>query len=281
MLGIPVRYLVKHPSAAAPLVAHPRDTWTRLYEAYVDGRERRLPRQPYVADDHWEERLHAAIGAPWPCPLAPEFWDVFRAVLAELEASGIKPGPESFRDWNDGDAAFVRSLWCLIRHRSLRTIVETGVAHGVTSRIILEALEENRAGHLWSIDLPPLERVWRRQVGMAVARRLADRWSYIEGTSRLHLPALLAQLHQLDLFVHDSLHTERNVRFELGQAWPVLNAGGAMVVDDIDANNGFSTFSHQLGVEMALVAEAEPVRPDTRRFNQKGLFGIVLNQARA
>jgi predicted O-methyltransferase YrrM len=281
MLGIPVRYLVKHPSAATPLVVHPRDTWTRLYEAYVDGRERQLPRQHYVADDHWEEHLHAAIGAPWPCPLTPEFWDVFHAVLAELEASGIEPGPESFRDWNDGDAAFVRSLWCLIRHRSLRTVVETGVAHGVTSRIMLEALAQNRAGHLWSIDLPPIEREWRRQVGMAVARRRADRWSYIEGTSRLHLPALLAQLHQVDLFVHDSLHTERNVRFELGQAWRVLNAGGAMVVDDIDANNGFSTFSQQPDVETALVAEAEPVRPDTRRFNQKGLFGIVLNQARA
>jgi hypothetical protein len=27
-----------------------------------------------------------------------------------------------------------------------------------------------------------------------------------------------------------------------------------------------------------LVCEAEPVRPDTRRFNKKGMFGIVLKQ---
>jgi predicted O-methyltransferase YrrM len=276
MLGIPVRYLVKHPTAATPLVVHPLDTWVRLHEAYVGAHEPQGPPQQYLADDDWEAHLHAAMGAPWPCPLIPEFWDVFHTVLAELQASGIRPGPESFRDWNDGDAAFVRSLWCLIQHRSLRTVVETGVAHGVTSRIMLEALDRNGAGHLWSVDLPPLEREWRKQVGMAVAPYAARRWSYIEGTSRLHLPALLARLHAIDLFVHDSLHTERNVRFELGQAWPALNAGGAIVVDDIDANNGFSRFLQRRDLQTALIAEAEPVRPDPRRFNQKGLFGIVL-----
>ena len=40
-----------------------------------------------------------------------------------------------------------------------RKVVETGVAHGVTSRFILEALERNGRGFLWSIDLPPLEKV--------------------------------------------------------------------------------------------------------------------------
>jgi hypothetical protein len=169
----------------------------------------------------------------------------------------------------------------LIRHRSLRRIVETGVAHGVTSRIMLEALEQNGAGHLWSIDLPPLEREWRQQVGMAVSRRLVPRWSYIEGTSRLHLPALLAHIRRLDLFVHDSLHTERNTRFELEQAWPALNAGGALVVDDIDANNGFHVFTQRPGLGTTLIAEAEPVRPDTRRSNQKGWFGIILRPAPA
>src|SRR5689334_5414074 len=35
VLGIPVRYLVKHPAAAAPLLAHPRDTCARLYDGYL------------------------------------------------------------------------------------------------------------------------------------------------------------------------------------------------------------------------------------------------------
>jgi len=65
----------------------------------------------------------------------------------------------------------VRAIWCLTRHLRPKTVVETGVAHGVTSRCILEALTRSGDGRLWSIDLPPLERDWRKQVGMAVGDR--------------------------------------------------------------------------------------------------------------
>jgi hypothetical protein len=196
--------------------------------------------------------------------------------MRELEAMGIQPGPESFRDWNDGDAGFVRSIWCLIRHLELHTVVETGVAHGVTSRFILEALGANGDGHLSSIDVPPLERHWKWQVAIAVPAQLTARWTYIKGTSRLRLPALLSSLGQIDLFVHDSLHTGRNVGFELDCAWAALQPGCAVVVDDIDANWGFHNFTQHTQTWQYLICEAEPMRPDYRRFNQKGLFGLAL-----
>lgn len=75
--------------------------------------------------------------------------------MRELEEKGIRVGPESFKGWNDGDAGLVRAIWCLTRHLRPSNLVETGVAHGLTSRLILEALERNEAGHLWSIDHPP------------------------------------------------------------------------------------------------------------------------------
>ena len=276
MLGIPVRYLLKHPAAAAELLRDPYDTWTRLRESYLGERERRMAPCRYEADHDWEPRLHEAIGAAWPCPLRAEFGELWTRVMRELEAMGIQPGPESFRDWNDGDAGFVRAIWCLIRHLNLRTIVETGVAHGVTSRFILEALEANGDGQLSSIDVPPLERDWKWQVGIAVPAHLTGRWSYIAGASRRRLPALLSTLGQIDLFVHDSLHTARNVTFELERAWPALQPGSAVVVDDIDANWGFHLFTQRGYASQHLVCEAEPIRPDYRRFNDKGLFGIAL-----
>jgi hypothetical protein len=49
----------------------------------------------------------------------------------------------SFLSWNDGDAALVRTLWCLVRHLKSKQVIETGVAHGVSSRFILAALERN------------------------------------------------------------------------------------------------------------------------------------------
>jgi predicted O-methyltransferase YrrM len=159
-----------------------------------------------------------------------------------------------------------------------KTVVETGVAHGFTSRFILEALKRNGDGHLWSIDLPPLERVWRKQVGAAVGDRYSDRWSYIRGSSRRRLPELLSRLGQIDLFIHDSLHSERNVRFELDRAWAALRPGGALVVDDVDANNGFRSFIQSSSGHQSLICDAEPLHPDPRRFNKKGLFGIILKR---
>jgi Methyltransferase domain len=185
----------------------------------------------------------------------------------------------SFLSWNDGDAAFVRAIWCLTRCLKPKKIVETGVAHGVTSRFILTALERNGDGHLFSIDLPPLERQWRKQVAIAVGDGYADRWSYIKGSSRRRLPALLSQLGQIDLFIHDSLHSERNVLFEMGCAWTALRPGGALVVDDVDANWGFRSFTRALTGDQFMICEAEPLRPDTRRFNKKGLFGIILKHS--
>jgi hypothetical protein len=276
MLGIPLRYLLKHPLAVADLAADPLETLTKLRDTYVDEHEQRGPRCRYEADVDWEHGMHTHLGVPWPCPLTAEFWGLWQEVVAELEAKGIHPGPESFGSWNDGDAGLVRAIWCLTRHLQPRNVVETGVAHGVTSRFILEALERNGRGFLSSIDLPPLEKMWQKQVGAAVGDRFRDRWSYLKGSSRRRLPELLSRLGEIDLFVHDSLHSERNVRFELDRAWAALRPGGALVVDDVDANWGFQSFTKTFSGYQSLIGEAEPLRLDLRRFNQKGLFGIIL-----
>ena len=111
---------------------------------------------------------------------------------------------------------------------------------------------------------------------MAVGGGHSDRWTYIKGSSRRHLPGLLDALGQIDLFIHDSLHSERNVRFELDRTWPILGPKGALVVDDVDANWGFQLFSQTIPDQFSLICEAEPLHPDLRRFNKKGLFGIIL-----
>lgn len=277
MLGIPIRYLLKHPvTGVADLVADPSEIWTTILDTYVAERERRRPQCPYEPDLRWEQQLHEALGVPWPCDEALEFLEVWHQVISELEAKGIRAGPESFQWWNDGDAGLVRAIWCLTRHLRPQNVVETGVAHGVTSRFILEALKRNGNGHLWSIDLPPLDRSWRQQIGAAVGHGHSDRWTYIKGSSRRRLPVLLHNLGQIDLFIHDSLHSERNVRFELDRAWPTLGPKGALVVDDVDANWGFRSFTQTVPGQVCLICTAEPLRPDLRRFNKKGLFGIIL-----
>lgn len=281
MLGLPTRYWMKHPAIAIwDIAVHPAEILSRVIDYNNSIREQRRTSCHYKHNQNWEQWLHYQIGESWPCRFASEFWTIWNGVMNELRSNGVQPGPESYKSWNDGDAGFVRAIWCLIRHRRVRKVIETGVAHGVTSRFILEALQRNGDGHLWSIDLPPLERPWRKQIGIAVGNRFAAQWSYIAGSSRHRLPELLTQVDSADLFIHDSLHTERNVRFELDSIWTKLKSPGAIVVDDIDSNWGFESFRRATPGVLSAVCEAEPVRPDLRRFNEKGLFGIFL-KARA
>src|SRR5580658_817676 len=204
------------------LLTGPAESWTKALEVCSDWRKRGRPLCRYKADDAWERGLHEQLNLAWPCGLSSEFWDLWPEIMRLLEQKGIRPGPASFKAYNDGDAGMVRAVWCLVRHLKPRNVVETGVAHGVTSRFILEALKRNGGGQLWSIDLPPREKVWQEQVGIAVDNRHLDRWSYIRGSSRRRLPKLLTRLGEIDLFIHDSLHSERNVRFELDRAWPAI-----------------------------------------------------------
>ena len=267
-----------HPiTTFAAIAADPVKSWLRFREQYAAHREGHTPPGLYKPDEDWEYRLHRLLDLPLSDEVRSEFWALWATVVSELNAKGIQTGPESFKGWNDGDAGFVRAIWCLVRHLKPRNVVETGVAHGVTSRFILEALERNDDdGHLWSIDRPPMEPEWRSKIGIAVGGGFQDRWSYILGSSRRRLPDLVSGLGEIDLFVHDSLHSERNVRFEMDLAWATLRPGGVIVVDDIDVNRGFDSFTESFPGHHSIICEAEPLRPDLRRFNGKGMFGIVL-----
>jgi predicted O-methyltransferase YrrM len=265
-------------STLKAVVSDPLESWIRFQEQYAAHREGHTPPDLYNVDDAWESKLHRLLDLSSPAAVTSEFDALWPKVMSELEEKGVRAGPASFKGWNDGDAAFVRAIWCLVRHLKPRNVVETGVAHGVTSRFILEALERNGSGHLWSIDRPPMEPEWKKEIGIAVDGRFPQRWSYILGSSRRRLPGLLSRLGEIDLFVHDSLHSKRNVRFEMDRAWAILRPGGAIVVDDIDVNRGFHSFAQSFSGLHSIVCEAEPLRPDLRRFNKKGMFGIILKK---
>jgi len=275
LLASAFRYVARHPARAVrALATDPVAVLDTMVDRVVQTREYRNGPCRYEISRNWEFELHRALGAPWPCDAGRECSALWPNVVAGVQAKGVRTGPESFNGFNDGDAALVRAIWCIIRHMDPEHVVETGVAHGFTSRFALEALERNGAGHLWSIDRPALDKQTQKRVGIAVED--PSRWSLIAGSSRRKLRPLLGHLGEIGLFVHDSFHTERNVLFELEAAWKHLAPGGAMVIDDIDTNWAFRTFLANNDASHSFVCESEPVRPDLRRFNKMGLFGIIL-----
>ena len=258
----------------------PAEAITRVAIALHDFPERNRPIRPYIADPAWESELHQHFGLPTPCAVTADLAPLWDIVLGELRSQGTPSGPMAYLGWNDGDPGLIRAAWCLIRHLGANTVVETGVAHGLTSRFLLAALARNGGGHLWSIDFPPpLHPEVHHQIGIAVDPASRKNWTYVKGLSRRRLPEVLKRTGPIDLFVHDSLHTTSNVMFELSQAWAALRPGGAIIADDIDTNNGWHRFLDTVPHAFALNCEAEPIRPDERRVNQKGLFGIVIKPA--
>lgn len=263
--------------SVSALAADPGEFLERVVSELRELPERSRPVRPYVADSDWQKGFHDHLGLSSPCGDEAAFAQLWSDVLGEMTRKGVRTGPMSFLRWNDGDAGLVRSIWCLALHLKATKVVETGVAHGVTSRFVLEALARNGGGHLWSIDLPPqLHPELHGEIGVAVGDGLREGWTYIKGSSRRHLPRLLKQIGQIDLFVHDSKHSAENVLFELRLAWTVLRPGGAMVVDDIDASDGFHVFCASVPEARAWACEAEPIRPDERRTNRRGFFGIII-----
>jgi hypothetical protein len=275
-------------SHARALAADPIDSLILLRERVADRAELRgkrtmgggimpWPPCPYEVDENWEELLHQSIGVPWPCEARKDFWPLWQRVIAELQTrEGVHLGRGAFAGWGDGEPGLVRAVWCLTHHLRPARIVETGVARGITTRFLLEALDRNGSGHLWSIDLPPpLDRSLHAQIGLAVPRRLHQRWTYVRGSSRRRLPRLLARIRPIDLFVHDSTHSARNLLFELTHAWDALAPDGVAVADDVDLNCGFHAFKRDHRGHASLVCHAEPLHPDYPRQDERGVFAVV------
>jgi len=137
------------------------------------------------------------------------------------------------------DSLLARCCYLVCRLLAPTVVVETGVAYGVSSAFILRALEENGRGTLHSVDLPPLRPEYGKFWGKVVDGSSKGRWSLHRGSSRRVLPRLLEEVDTVDLFVHDSLHTYRNMRREFELVWPYLRAGGVILADDVERNRAF------------------------------------------
>jgi predicted O-methyltransferase YrrM len=258
--------------ASRAIARDPFEGLERTIERVAEWRENTLQHWVYRPSEGWEARLHRQLGVPWPCPETAAFAEVWQDTRDGLRARGLALGRGAFGGWDDADAGLARAAWCLARHRRPEVVVETGVARGLTTRVLLEALERNGAGRLWSIDLAPLiERDLSDETGLAVPADLRRRWTLLRGSSRRCLPALVTGLPGIDLFLHDSMHTARNVRFELDQVWPALR-GGAALVDDVERNVAFGRFTRAHPEADALLCPADDGR---------ALFGCLLRDGGA
>jgi len=187
--------------------------------------------------------------------------------VTEAQAGLFAGAP--FKAFHNGDCLLARC--CYVAARALRpnSVIETGVCYGVTSAHLLQALALNGIGHLHSVDLPPLARNADDFVGRLIPEELRSRWTLYRGTARRRLRPLLEKLGRIDLFVHDSLHTYRNMRMEFEMVWPFLRPGGVLISDDVGGNTAWQELACLPAVACSFVV---------REQNKDSSFGVAVKR---
>jgi predicted O-methyltransferase YrrM len=132
-------------------------------------------------------------------------------------------------------------LFLIVRKYKPELFVETGIAHGYSSTIILKAMEMNGFGSLISIDASDHFEICGKTtpIGWVVPEDLRNRWSIRLGLSSDVLQTIT---ESIDIFYHDSSHTEENMTNEYKWARNHLKHKGILISDDIDDNRAWVNF---------------------------------------
>ena len=175
-------------------------------------------------------------------------------------------------------------LYSIVKSSMPTNIIETGVATGYSTSLILIALNENNHGLLNSIDYPNyqsiLEKILRdlnykglartsltfdglksvagyflksnyyhipkgEKSGWVIPTELKGRWSLHLGLSEKLLLKVINKVRSIDIFFHDSDHSKRNMLVEFNTIWPHLKENGIIISDDINCNDAFKIFCNK------------------------------------
>jgi predicted O-methyltransferase YrrM len=260
----------------APLATlRPRELYDRALGYAELGLERSFARTPDYEAVSWEAALQeveerlGGVSDVLEEPALREVEQNTRRLLQEIR------GRDPFSPRWAADSLLARYCYLSCRLLKPEVVVETGVAYGVSSAFILKALQENGRGVLHSVDLPPLRRRYDEFWGIAVGEASRPGWSIHRGSSKRVLPGLLEKLGTVDLFLHDSLHTYRNMRREFEAVWPRLREGGLLLADDVERNRAFGELRRKNPALWRVVRDVQE-RPLHDRAVPTTTFGIAI-----
>ena len=146
-----------------------------------------------------------------------------------LEKKSNLPFPNHY----NADNSLSLICYALTRYLKPNAVLETGVAYGITSAIVLLAMERNDCGKLMSIDLPPLSDPFGSYIGLGVPEYLRKRWSLYLGSTRQCLPKVVRNIKNMGIFISDSANVYTIQRREFETVWKSLSSDGVMVFNNI------------------------------------------------
>ena len=168
-----------------------------------------------------------------------------------LEKSGANFGANF--DCEEGLASF---LYAYILNSKPSVVIETGVANGITTNIIMKALEQT-GGTLHSFDVDPKTK--NVYIG-------SGHWNFHLLTNNFEnmLQEIISNIGMINLWIHDSNHGYQWQAFEYDLAADSLQKNGILVSDDIDSSTAWglaskSRFKKSFGI-----------------FDNRKFFGVAI-----
>ena len=208
----------------------------------------------------------ASLGAPEfsEAQLEEAFPDVFAYARAQVTECPVKLG-------GPGNLAL---LFALSEHLGATRVVETGVAYGWSSLIVLLSLRSRPQGCLYSVDLPYFQLRNDPWVGCVVPPELRRQWRLYRMADREGLPRALGTAGTIDLAHYDSDKSPTGRAWAYPRLWRALRPGGLLLSDDVSDNFTFREFSERVGIEPIIIRDADKVQGILAKPNAKASEGV-------
>lgn len=197
-----------------------------------------------------------------------EAWEVCSAVAARAQARTDLPYPQYYA----AELGTLVALYALVRLRAPEVVVESGVANGLSTEVILHALERSGRGELHSVDIAA-------GVGPLVTN--GGRWTLhvIDPEDDGAFPSIVQALPRVDVFFHDGDHSHRGQTLEYTTVWPRLADGGLLLSDDVDLSYAFLDFVGALGLPCAMLLARRKVTGAVARVGGCSPEGVEIRAA--
>lgn len=201
----------------------------------------------------------AGVGAAGQAEAVAEEYELLKAELAQRYREVRCPYPVAFAVEEQSSLL----LYGLVRMLRPRMTIETGVANGHSSFLLLRALRANQAGALHSIDVGS-------DVGALLSEDEKRGWHlHLLDPNRLKqtFADTLTGIGPTDLFIHDSDHSYQWMHFELESAFAAWGPAATLCADDVHLSCAFVD-----------VCREHQLRPNILLDRRKA-FGVVLRSA--
>jgi predicted O-methyltransferase YrrM len=189
------------------------------------------------------EAIRLIRGAPMPESVKDKYKDVFTHAEAFARECPVEMG-------GPGDLDL---LYWVAEHLKAQRIVETGVAYGWSSLVLLLSLANRRDGCLISTDKPYVNRNNDEYVGCVVPALLRSFWEIVRGADRDVLPKVLERSGPIDMCHYDSDKSYEGRMWTYHRLWKSLRSGGCFISDDIGDNIAFKDFCNQISTSPIIV----------------------------